>query len=117
MLVETIAEGFPLIATLAVLIVLVLLLRAKTQRSAGATDAGPVEPERAKVPGLSATAQDLRSIERDLAERPNETIQMLQAMCRERGIDDTAHGTATPPIELLVHRLEEHLELTPRSPS
>lgn len=112
MTLEAIAEVFPLVATLATLIVLVLLIRVLTRRSAGATDAGPVEPERAPVPGLSATAWDLRSIEHGITSNPNETIGMLQGLCREQGIDDRVPGPGShPPIDTLLTRLEQHLEL------
>ena len=117
MFVELVAESFPLVATLAVLLLLGMLFWARTRRSAGATDAGPVEPEKALVPGLSATAQDLRAIEQGITHTPNETIQMLQALCREQGIDDRAHAAHAQPIDVLVSRLEQHLEISPATPS
>lgn len=118
MFIEFIAEGFPLAATIAILAVLALMLRAKIRRSAGATDAGPVEPEKALVPGLSATAQDLRSIEHTIQTNPHDVLASLQNMCRDHGIDDSLpHGLSGPSIAPLVDRLEHHLELAPKQPA
>lgn len=118
MIVELIAEGFPLAATIAILAVLALMIRAKVRRSAGATDAGPVEPERALVPGLSATAQDLRSIEQAIQTNPNDVLTSLQAMCRDHGIDHKLpHGVSGQSIAPLVDRLEHYLELAPTQPA
>ncbi len=116
MTVEVIAEVFPLIATVAILTVVILGVRSLTRRSAGATDAGPIEPEQAPVPGLSATAQDLRSIQHRIDTNPEQIVSSLRELCRSVGIDHSyPQPGAGPAIDVLVRRLEQHLELAPKN--
>lgn len=116
--IETLAELFPLLATVAVLGLTVLSIRLGLRLSRGATDAGPVETPEAAVPGLNATAWDLRSIDDGINRQPELALTMVVGLCHQSGVDTATNNPTIPgAIGELVGRLEQQLELAPASPT
>lgn len=115
----TIADIWPLLVIAACGILVFAVIRLARRLSPGALNAGPRTPPDARPLGQSDMADDLRTIERRLDTRPDSLIARIERSCRELGVP-TEDIADTPPeahIDLLLQRLEHHLELGPIAPA
>ena len=96
------------------------IVRLARRFSPGSINAGPKKPPDASHLGQSELADDLRRIERRLDTRPESLIRRIEQSCQELGvpIDGVTPAGQAPVapelhIDLLLHRLETHLQLPP----
>lgn len=115
-----IADVWPLMLVAACGFVAYAILRLTRRFSPGALNAGPKAPPDAVHHGQSDLADDLRRIERRLDTRPDSLIRRIEQSCQQLGVatDDlgSSGGVARPAdqhIDLLLDRLEAHLDLPP----
>lgn len=115
MAVTAIADIWPLLVIAASGFLVFAVVRLARRFSPGALSAGPRTPPDARHLGQSELADDLRTIERRLDTRPDSLIARIEQSCRELGV--RTDGVADVPphlhIDVLLQRLEHHLELGP----
>lgn len=108
-----IAEAFPWVLTVMLIIVIIAAIRLATSRSQGSIGAGPLLTPEGAVPGLSATAWDLAAIEQTLTESPANTLATLRNVARANAVDvPPSTGSVQLDIDRLLTLLETELGIT-----
>lgn len=112
--VSVVAELFPLIAFLAISVVVVYVLATRNKLALGSQSAGPVLAIVQDVHGLKSQAWDVTSIAANLRGNPEHTLTMVRGYCHTVGLGSSQTlGTSEHAVEILVDRLERQLELGP----
>lgn len=107
------ADLWPLVLVAGCGFLVFAVTRLARRFSPGALSAGPKRPPDAMHLGQSDLADDLRRIDRRLDTRPESLIRRVEHSCHELGVatHGIAVGDAEAHLEILLQRLEAHLEL------
>ena len=111
---STVAELFPVVAFLAISVVVVYALVTRNKLALGSQSAGPMVAIVQDVHGLKSQAWDVTSIAANLKGSPEHTLTLVRGYCHSVGLDSSQTlGTSEHEVEVLVARLEQQLELGP----
>jgi len=112
-LLRSIADIIPIIGAIALIVVIVLLVRARGRISTGSVSAGPRDIEVPTMPGVTESAWNLTALDGLYRENPGWILNNLQREARRLEIPLPRAGlNVEDDIERVLRRLEAHLDPT-----